>query len=380
MLPPLAWIEARTSLPALRRVALAVAALVILRLLGNWYVLDYGFGRTPVANGLWLAYAVPAACFWLAARMFLRRADDLAVAVLEAGAVAFATVFVALEIRHWQGSSDLAADTDRLELGLHVSALGAQALAGQALSRRAGRRVLDFAWRLQGTLALLGGVLLLIYNPVWADEASGRAELAFAYLVPALLAGLALAQPAIAPVRKPLGGYALLAGFAWLSLTVRLAFHPGADLGRAALTEAEMWTLSGAWLLYGAALMAAGIRLRARAVRLAALGVIALVCAKVFLLDMAELGGLWRVLSFLGLGLSLIALGAVFRRFVATAKPAPAPGFWWMPQSLVPAMKQDGTSIVRPENSCISAANAGEIAQRYHCSPPWNPVRAYSCA
>jgi len=32
---------------------------------------------------------------------------------------------------------------------------------------------------------------------------------------------------------------------------------------------------------------------------------------------MAELDGLWRVLSFLGLGLSLIALGAVFRRFVA---------------------------------------------------------------
>ena len=79
----------------------------------------------------------------------------------------------------------------------------------------------------------------------------------------------------------------------------------------------------GAWLAYGAALMAAGIRLRARSVRLAALGVIAVVVAKVFLLDMAELGGLWRVLSFLGLGLSLIALGAVFRRFVATAKPDP---------------------------------------------------------
>ena len=76
MLPPLAWIEARTDLPALRRVALAVAALVIIRLLGNWYVLDYGFGTAPVANGLWLAYAVPAACFWLAARMFLRRGQQ----------------------------------------------------------------------------------------------------------------------------------------------------------------------------------------------------------------------------------------------------------------------------------------------------------------
>ncbi len=323
MLPPLAWIEARTDLPALRRVALAVAALVIIRLLGNWYVLDYGFGTAPVANGLWLAYAVPAACFWLAARMFLRRGDDLAVAVLEAGAIAFTTVFVALQIRHWQGSGDFEADSTRLEMGLHVSALGAQALASLMLSRRAGRRVLAIAWRLQGGLALLGGVMLLLANPVWMDDASSHAELAFAYLVPALLAGAVLAQRELARALKSLGFYALLAGFAWLSLTVRLSFHPDATLGDAALTEAEMWTLSGAWLAYGAALMAAGIRLRARSVRLAALGVIAVVVAKVFLLDMAELGGLWRVLSFLGLGLSLIALGAVFRRFVASAPPAP---------------------------------------------------------
>ncbi len=331
MLPPLAWIEARTDLPALRRVALAVAALVIIRLLGNWYVLDYGFGTAPVANGLWLAYAVPAACFWLAARMFLRHGDDLAVAVLEAGAIAFATVFVALEIRHWAGGGDLLGlrrgDSGRLELGLHVSALGAQAVAGLFLRRRAGRRILDLAWRIQGTLALLGGALLLLYNPftVVADETVTHTELVFDYLVPAMLAGAALTRSDVARARLVLGAYALLAGFAWLGLAVRLAFHPEPYIifARVVVTDAEMWTLSGAWLAYGAALMAAGIRLRARSVRLAALGVIAVVVAKVFLLDMAELGGLWRVLSFLGLGLSLIALGAVFRRFVATAPPAP---------------------------------------------------------
>jgi uncharacterized membrane protein len=69
--------------------------------------------------------------------------------------------------------------------------------------------------------------------------------------------------------------------------------------------------------------MAAGIRLGQRTVRLAALGVVALVVAKVFLLDMGNLDGLWRVLSFLGLGLSLIGLGAVFRRFVVSAAPLP---------------------------------------------------------
>jgi uncharacterized membrane protein len=67
-------------------------------------------------------------------------------------------------------------------------------------------------------------------------------------------------------------------------------------------------------------LMVLGIRSGLRKLRLAALGVIGLVCAKVFLVDMAGLAGLWRVLSFLGLGLALIGLGAVYRRFVLPGK------------------------------------------------------------
>src|SRR5450631_4821105 len=47
-------------------------------------------------------------------------------------------------------------------------------------------------------------------------------------------------------------------------------------------------------------------------------------------------------------------------------------------QSCLPEMKQEGTSILRPEYVSSSALNAPEVPQRYHCSPPWNPVRAYS--
>ena len=317
-LPPLAWIEARADLAPLRRVALAVAGLVLVRLLLNWYVLDYAFGAMPVVNGLWLAYAVPAGCFWLAARMFLRRGDDLTVAVLEAGAVLFATVFVALQIRHWGGRGELVGDPTFLEMGLHVSAMATQAVAGLFLARRMGRRVLDVAWRIQGVLALAGGVLLLLGNPELFTFRVTHASLILAYLVPAVLAGVAAMQPELRRVLKLLGLYALVAGFVWLSLEVRLLFHPGERLGGADVLDAEMWSFSGVWLAYGAALMAAGIRFGARTVRLAALAVIAVVIGKVFLWDMSELDGLWRVLSFLGLGLSLIGLGAVFRRFVVT--------------------------------------------------------------
>jgi uncharacterized membrane protein len=99
-LPALAWIEAKADLPPLRKVALAVAAVVLSRLLLNWYVVGYVFGGLPVADGLLIAYGVPAASFALAAWMFGRRGDDLTVGVLEAGSVAFVTVLVALEIHH----------------------------------------------------------------------------------------------------------------------------------------------------------------------------------------------------------------------------------------------------------------------------------------
>ena len=83
----------------------------------------------------------------------------------------------------------------------------------------------------------------------------------------------------------------------------------------------SLWAWSGAWLAFGAGLMAGGIRAGSKALRLAAIAVIGLTAAKVFMVDMADLVGLWRVLSFLGLGLTLIGLGAVYRRFVQPPLP-----------------------------------------------------------
>ena len=61
MLPTLAWIEAQVELPALRKVALAAALVVLARLLPNLYVLAYTFGGLPASGGWLLAYGIPAA-------------------------------------------------------------------------------------------------------------------------------------------------------------------------------------------------------------------------------------------------------------------------------------------------------------------------------
>ncbi|HLZ67519.1 MAG TPA: DUF2339 domain-containing protein [Aliidongia sp.] len=320
-LPPLAWIEAKADLPALRRVALAVAALVLVRLLLNWYVPLYVFGTVGLANGLVPAYAVPAAAFAFAARLFRRRADDLLVAVLEAGAIALLACFVTLEIRHWFGRGQLAGAFGFEEAALQLTMIAIQAIAYHDLGRRTGRPVLAWAGSILGGLALVFAVFILILNPAVTGAPAGAFSLLVAYLVPAALALVGRRYLADAEFRRALAAYALVAGFAWISLQIRQVFHPGSmSLFRAPIEDAELWAWSGAWLLYGIGLMFQGIRTDERALRLAALGVVGLVCAKVFLIDMSGLTGLWRVLSFLGLGLALIGLGAVQRRFVLPAK------------------------------------------------------------
>jgi uncharacterized membrane protein len=328
-LPPLAWIEARAGLPALRRVAIAVAGVVLVRLLLNPWVVDYEFGDWPLLNGLLVAYGAPAASFALAAAMFRRRGDDTAVAVLEAGAIAFATALVLLEIRHLLGDGAITRDFHFREGAFQVSALALLSTALRLLNRRLGDRpVPRIGWQVLQAMALLGGVMLLARNPMLEGgiklaTAPVLNEMALAYLLPALLAALAARAKETAPepwVRNVLGGYAVVALFAWVTLEVRHAFRPAAmAIWRGGAGEAELYAYSGAWLLLAGVLLALGIRAKVPALRLAGLGVMAVAIAKAFLVDMGGLEGLWRVLSFLGLGLALIALGWVYRRFVVVA-------------------------------------------------------------
>lgn len=324
LLPPLAAIAERSGLRALRGIAVAVAAVVLVRLLLNESVLGYGFGTAPVLNALWLAYGVPALAFWMAAAVFRRDGgEDATVSVLEAGAAALVTALAMLQIRHALQGGVLDRDAwPFLEAGLQVSALALLAGAALLLARQ-GRRAMGWAWRVLGILAMLLGAWLLIANPWLTSDPVGETPIANAllpaYLLPGVLAGAAvvwLPEVAARPgLRRLLGAYALAAVFAFITLSVRHAFQ-GSLLDEGEAEEAELYSYSGAWILFGAALIWGGIRAASAPLRQAGLLLMALATLKVFILDMDALVGLWRVLSFLGLGLALIGLGAVYRRFV----------------------------------------------------------------
>ena len=319
LLPALAWIEGAAGLPALRRVGLVVAGVVLARLVLNPWVIDYDVGSMPGLNLLLVAYGIPAVCFGTASRVFRRRGDDLVVAVLEAGACAFVTFLVVLEVHQAFHGRQLRAGSSFAENAWVMTAVGTLAVLLQGVARGRGRPVLDVAWRVVGALALVVAVELLLANPFIVVVGLGPRRLLNAllpaYLLPAVLALLSTRGQGRA-FRITLASYALVAMLMWTTAAVRQAFHPGTMLlSLPHWTDAELWSLSGAWLALAVVVMAAGFGSGRRTLRLVGLGLIGLVVAKVFLVDLAGLTGLWRVASFLGLGLSLIGLGAIYRRF-----------------------------------------------------------------
>jgi hypothetical protein len=75
-------------------------------------------------------------------------------------------------------------------------------------------------------------------------------------------------------------------------------------------------TMSAAWGLYAIGLLVVGVWRDVRALRFVSLGFLLLTVAKVFLYDLSNLAGLARILSFLGLAISLILVSLFYQRFV----------------------------------------------------------------
>jgi uncharacterized membrane protein len=323
-LPALAWLAARLEVPALRKVALTLAAIVLVRLVLNYQVLDYPLGALPGLNWLLYGYAVPAAAFFIAARWFRRAANDLLVLILEAGALVFAVLLITLEIRSLVAGRLDTPHYGLLEQSLQSIAWLAASYGLMRASRRHDRLVLRWGWRLLAALATLQVVLLQLIakNPLWSrieiGDMLGLDLLLLAYLVPAVFTFLfARRLPEVAPRRFATAAavLGLVLVFVYLTLEVRHAFH-GAILVGGRTSDAEWYSYSVVWLVYAGALLALGFQRRDPWLRHAALAIVLVTVIKVFVWDMAELSGLYRATSFLGLGLSLVAIGWLYQRFV----------------------------------------------------------------
>jgi len=78
---------------------------------------------------------------------------------------------------------------------------------------------------------------------------------------------------------------------------------------------ARQASFSVAWAVYGTALIVVGIMRRYAPVRYLAIGLLALTVGKVFLLDLPQHGGLYRIIGFAGLGLFLLLGAWLYQRY-----------------------------------------------------------------
>ncbi|KAA0591749.1 putative membrane protein [Azospirillum lipoferum] len=333
--PVLAWLERQLNLRELRGVTLLVAAAVLVRLAINPSVLDYeGYG--------WIAYGygLPALGFILAAR-WMRSApdgkgDDLVVMVLEAGALIFTTLMLSLGIHRWMAGSLQEAPSSLAEVALHTLSWLGLALLLAADRRWNARPVAVWGRRLLVLLAVATALLLhlVALNPLWNDEWVGNwpvvNRLLLAYGAPAVLGLVYLwyDPPPSRALRSAAPVLPLLLIATNLALEIRRAFQ-GPILSGYEMSDAEWYSYSAGFLLFAVAMLVVGIRFGWGWMRHAGLVLVLAVVAKVFLSDMSDLEGMYRVASFLGLGLSLVGTGWLYQRLLrppsAGAPPEPEP-------------------------------------------------------
>lgn len=330
-LPALAWLEKTLDLKELRKLALAVAAIILVRLALNPYVLSYETNHALGTQWILYGYGIPALAFFAAGWMFKQRFNDLTVTVLESGAFVFALLLVALEIRILTEGRIAAENLNLFEVALHTLVwLGAGWWRLRAFA--AAGRAVDKWWAgILITLGLLGVVFgqLFALNPVATYDSVGTYPifntLLVAYLAPALLIGLIAYSlpdlPQIRSLRTPLSALALILVLAWVTLETK-RFFQGPVLDFRAASDAEYYAYSVVWLVSSFVLLGIGMWRGAPWLRHGALAILILTVCKVFLSDMAALGGLYRVFSFLGLGLCLVGIGYLYQRYVFTGRIA----------------------------------------------------------
>ncbi|MDR6771570.1 DUF2339 domain-containing protein [Azospirillum sp. BE72] len=333
--PVLAWLERRMTLRELRGVALLVAAAVLVRLAINPSVLDYE-GYAWIAYG----YGLPALGFLVAARLMRTapdgRGDDLVVMVLEAGALIFTTLMLSLGIHRWMAGSLEAEPSGLAEVALHTLSWLGLALLLAADRRWSARPVAVWGRRLLVLLAAATAFLLhlLGLNPLWNDEWVGTwpvvNRLLLAYGAPAVLLLLYLwyDPPPSRSLRSAAPVLPMLLIATNLALEIRRAFQ-GPVLNGYEMSDAEWYAYSVGFLLFAVAMLVTGIRFGWGWMRHAGLVLVLAVVAKVFLSDMSDLEGMYRVASFLGLGVSLVGIGWLYQRLLrppaAGTPPEPKP-------------------------------------------------------
>ncbi len=369
-----AFVAQRTGISLLRYGVGALAVIVALRLAWDPGIVDGNPGRMLVFNWLLWGYGVPALAFLAAAHWLSRNGRDAMARLSEAMGIVFAVLLVFFQLRHaLHGGVMPARYGGLLDAGLAVLTVLCAALILLRVDAQRPDAITRIGARLFGLIALVvsGAGLVLGVNPLLTDVpvAGGPFLNALlpAYLLPAILAGtiavmlwkegrrhpagsadeaarseqveaaedskIALVSEPAKPPRfslarlqqlqlRAMAALAFMLQAIWSVAAIRMAFQ-GPRIGLDNPTgEAELWAYSAMLLVAGLAALVVGLWRNLGWLRLIAAIYLALAVAKVFLVDLAGLGGPIRAASFIALGLVLVGVGLLYQRLLQRPRPA----------------------------------------------------------
>jgi uncharacterized membrane protein len=329
-----AWISMQRPIPFLRSLAAILAGIVVLRIGYEPRIVGDAVGTTPIFNWLLWGYGIPALSFWIGSVLLRRRGDDAPLRTVESAAILFTVLLAFMEIRHAVNGGDVyRAASGLTETALQVCVALAMAIGLERLRIRTGSIVHNVSAVLLTAFAGLATVfgLLLLDNPaIWPINIGGVFInlILLGYALPAVLALLlsyAVAGRRSAGYANTIAAGALVLALSYVTLEIRRLYH-GALLTSGVTGGAEQYTYSIAWLAFGVALLGIGILFNSQRARLASAVVIALTILKAFLIDMSTLTGVYRALSFMCLGLVLVAIGWLYQRILFRRQTPPLGG------------------------------------------------------
>jgi hypothetical protein len=265
-------------------VAGGASALVLL----GWFVSHAFFTSVPTERDAWFILVASALTAYLAAWRLVPRVG----AAATAGALGTAFIVVLQSIV-------IAPEYVAAAWAVTAAAIGAGGLW---------RRVSGLRWQAYPLLLL---ALVRAMGPVLDPVAATNSELASALMVIGLLyAGSLAVRGALTHTAK---------ARAELEDSVRMSLSIAASLALAALiyTEVRPNLITVTWGVQGAALLALGFPFGERLLRLSGLAVLLACIMRLFTFDLPQLEALARIVSFVALGVVLLAVSWFYTRYRA---------------------------------------------------------------
>lgn len=301
--------------------------IVVMRLTINPWVLDYpdvdhwtfwcyGGSTGLLLLGWWILSGTPEV-----SKEITRKVQQLR-SWLEGAALHLFVLTVWTETRYWLYDGDVFADEfTAVEAALYVLLFGSLSVVyvfRSLVSTHIGRLYRAFALILQGMAGF--GYACIVFATLssvrWLHAEVGETPVMnmtlLFYLAPVLVFAIngRVGHPM---TRTVMNWFAVAAAFVYVCIQIRHLWTGSVELDQL-MTNGELYTYSVVWLVIAIVAILWGSRVFGQRCYQAGLALLALVIAKIFIVDMSDLEGLLRVASFLGLGMALLGVSYLHRR------------------------------------------------------------------